>query len=161
MKKITPVSEVVANAGKIIKWLSPFQAFEMLKNETGILLDLRDVRELNRTEKIEDAIQAPRGMLEFWEEPNSPYHKSIFKTDKALILFCASKWRSALAAKTLMEMGFDRIFDIEGGLTAWIDAGYPTQEQNIQSNSKNLIMEYPRQDALLLDLPDANSFLSN
>ena len=94
-------------------------------------MDLRDVRELNRTGKIEDAIHAPRGMLEFWVDPNSPYHKPIFKTDKALISFCASGWRSALAAKTLMEMGFDRIFDIEGSLTAWIGAGYPTQVQNI------------------------------
>ena len=121
MKKITPVSELVANAEKIIKRLTPYQAFEMLKNETGILADLRDIRELNRTGKIEDAIHTPCGMLEFWIDPNSPYHKSIFKTDKALILFCASKWRSALAAKTLIEIGFDRIFDIEGGLTAWID----------------------------------------
>ena len=84
-------------------------------------MDLRDVRELNRTGKIEDAIHAPRGMLDFWVDPNSPYHKSIFKTYKSLILFCASGWRSALAAKTLMEMEFDRLFDIEGGLTAWID----------------------------------------
>ena len=65
MKKITPVSELVANAEKIIKRLTPYQAFEMLKNETGILADLRDIRELNRTEKIEDAIHAPHGMLEF------------------------------------------------------------------------------------------------
>ena len=84
-------------------------------------MDLRDVRELHRTGKIKDAIHAPRGMLDYWVDPNSPYHKSIFKTDKALILFCASGWRSALAAKTLMEMEFDRLFDIEGGLTAWID----------------------------------------
>ena len=120
MKKITPVSELVANAEKIIKRLTPRQAFEMLKNETGILVDLRDVCELNRTGKIEDAIHAPRGMLDYWVLPNSPYNKSIFKTYKALILFCASGWRSALAAKTLMEMEFDRLFDIEGGLTAWI-----------------------------------------
>ena len=84
-------------------------------------MDLRDVRELHRTRKIEDAIHAPRGMLDYWVDPNSPYNKSIFKTYKALILFCASGWRSALAAKTLMEMEFDRLFDIEGGLTAWID----------------------------------------
>ena len=64
-------------------------------------------------------------MLEFWMDPNSPYHKPVFNTDKALILFCASGWRSALAAKTLMEMGFERIFDIEGGLSAWIEADYP------------------------------------
>ena len=81
-------------------------------------MDLRDVRELNRTEKIEDAIHAPHGMLEFWVYPDSPHHKSIFKIYKALILFCASKRQSALAAKTLLEIGFDRIFDIEGGLTA-------------------------------------------
>ena len=56
--------------------------------------------------------------LNFWAYPNSPHHKSILKTDKALILFYASEWRLALAAKTLMEMGFDRIFDIEGDLTA-------------------------------------------
>ena len=100
-KKIKPVSELVANAEKIIKRLTPRQAFEMLKNETVILVNLRDVRELNRTEKIENAIHAPRGMVEFWVYPNSPYHKSIIKTDKALILFCASEWQSALAAKTL------------------------------------------------------------
>ena len=97
----------------------------MLQNETGILVDLRDIRELARTGKIEGAIHAPRGMLEFWVDPNSPYHKPVFNTDKALILFCASGWRSALAAKTLMEMGFERIFDIEGGLSAWIEADYP------------------------------------
>ena len=84
-------------------------------------MDLRDVRELHRTRKIEDAIHAPCGMLDYWVDPNSPYNKSIFKTYKALILFCASGWRSALAAKTFMEMEFDRLFDIEGGLTAWID----------------------------------------
>ena len=84
-------------------------------------MDLRDVRELHRTRKIEDAIHAPRGMLDYWVDPNSPYNKSIFKTYKALILFCASGWRSALAAKTLMEMEFDSLFDIEDGQTAWID----------------------------------------
>ena len=125
MREITPVYELVANAEKIIKRLTPHQAFEMLQNETGILVDLRDIHELARTGKIEGAIHAPRGMLEFWVDPNSPYHKSVFNTDKALILFCASGWRSALAAKTLMEMGFERIFDIEGGLSAWIEADYP------------------------------------
>ena len=88
-------------------------------------MDLRDIRELNRTGKIEDAFHAPRGTLKFWADPNSPYHKPPFNTYKALILFCASGWRSALAAKTLMEIGFDYIFDIEGGLLEWIEADYP------------------------------------
>jgi len=64
-REITPVSELVANNEKIIKRFTPHQAFEMLKNETGILVDLRDILELARTGRIEDAIQAPRGMLEF------------------------------------------------------------------------------------------------
>ena len=125
MREITPESELVANAEKIITRFTPHQTFEMLKNKTGILADLRDIRELARTGKIEDAIHAPRRMLEFWMDPNSPYHKPVFNTDKALILFGASGWRSALAAKTPMEVGFERIFDIEVGLSEWIEADYP------------------------------------
>ncbi|MEK9640264.1 MAG: rhodanese-like domain-containing protein, partial [Alphaproteobacteria bacterium] len=114
MREIATLSELVANAERIIKRLTPHQAFEMLQNETEILLYLRDIRELARTGKIEDAIRAPRGILEFWVDPNSPYHKPVFNADKSLILFCASFWRSALAAKTHMEMVFERIFDVEG-----------------------------------------------
>ncbi len=115
-REITPVSELVANNEKIIKRFTPHQAFEMLKNETGILVDLRDILELARTGRIEDAIQAPRGMLEFWASPNSPYHKPVFNTDKAVMLFSTSGWRLALSAKTPMEMGSVRIFDLEVGL---------------------------------------------
>ena len=105
MREITPVSELVANAERIIKRLTPHQAFEMLQNETGILVDLRDIRELARTGKIEGAIHAPRGMLEFWVDPNSPYHKPVFNTDKALILFVLLAGALHLPLKHLWRWG--------------------------------------------------------
>ena len=80
----------------MIKRLTPHQAFEMLKSEAEILADLRDIRELNRAGKFEDALNAPRGMLEFWVDPSSPYHKQFSKLEMH-ILFCTSSWRSAIA----------------------------------------------------------------
>ena len=65
------------------------------------------------------AFHAPRGMLEFWADPDSPYHKSVFRTDKKLVLFCSSGLRSALAARTLQDMGMDNVLDMEGGFTEW------------------------------------------
>ncbi|MGB0584074.1 MAG: rhodanese-like domain-containing protein, partial [Candidatus Puniceispirillaceae bacterium] len=91
----------------------------------AILIDIRDIRELQRDGCIEGAFHAPRGMLEFWADPNSPYHKEIFATKGELVLFCASSWRSALAAKTLQDMGFTNIRDMEGGFTAWKTASLP------------------------------------
>ena len=91
----------------------------------AVLVDIRDVRELAKTGKIADAVHAPRGMIEFWADPQSPYHKEIFATDQTLILVCASGWRSALAAKTLIEMGMDNVRDLEGGFGAWAKSGQP------------------------------------
>ena len=71
-------------------------------------VDLRDVRELEREGVIPGAVHAPRGMLEFWVDPESPYHRDVFAQDKEYVLFCAAGWRSALATKTLMDMGFER-----------------------------------------------------
>ena len=89
------------------------------------LVDIRDIRELQRDGRIEGAFHAPRGMLEFWADPDSPYHKEIFATEGELVLFCASSWRSALAAKTLQDMGFSNIRDMDGGFTAWKTASLP------------------------------------
>ena len=68
---------------------------------------------------VPQAFHAPRGMLEFWADPDSPYHKPVFRTDKKLVLFCASGLRSALAARTLQDMGMDNVLDMEGGFTEW------------------------------------------
>ena len=91
------------------------------------LIDIRDIRELDREGRIDGAFHAPRGMLEFWADPESPYHKEIFATDGDLILFCASSWRSALAAKTLQDMGMTNILDMDGGFSAWKAANLPVK----------------------------------
>ncbi len=90
-------------------------------------IDVRDVRELEHEGVIPGALHAPRGMLEFWVDPDSPYHRDVFAQDKEYVLFCALGWRSALATKTLMDMGLERVAHVEGGFTAWKDAGAPVE----------------------------------
>ncbi len=88
-----------------------------------VLVDLRDIREIKRSGKIPGAFSCPRGMLEFWIDPDSPYHKDIFNQDKTYVFYCASAWRSALSAQLAMEMGLAPVAHIEGGFTAWLKAG--------------------------------------
>ncbi|MFT6169749.1 MAG: rhodanese-related sulfurtransferase [Celeribacter sp.] len=94
-------------------------AIELVDDPDTLIVDLRDRRELEREGKIESAFHCPRGMLEFWIDPTSPYHKPILAEAKQIVFYCASAWRSALAAKTAQDMGFDNIAHIEGGFTAW------------------------------------------
>lgn len=96
--------------------------------DTGTLfVDLRDIRELEREGRIPGALHAPRGLLEFWVDPESPYFHKAFGEGKTLVLFCAMGWRSALAAKALQDMGVEGVSHIEGGFTAWRDAGAPVE----------------------------------
>lgn len=88
-----------------------------------------DIRELERDGMIPNAIHAPRGMLEFWVDLESPYYKPIFGEGKRLVLYCASAWRSALAAETLQKMGLPSVCHLEGGFGAWKSAGLPTAEK--------------------------------
>jgi rhodanese-related sulfurtransferase len=88
-------------------------------------VDIRDVRELEHEGVIPGAVHAPRGMLEFWVDPDSPYHRDVFAQDKEYVLFCAAGWRSALATKTLMDMGMERVAHLGGGFSAWKEAGAP------------------------------------
>ena len=88
-------------------------------------VDIRDVRELEREGVIPGAVHAPRGMLEFWVDPDSPYHRDVFAQDKEYVLFCAAGWRSALATKTLMDMGMERVAHVDGGFEAWKQSGAP------------------------------------
>ena len=91
------------------------------------IVDIRDVRELNDG-TITGAYHAPRCMLEFWVDPESPYHKKLFADEsKEFILFCGAGWRSALAAKTLQDMGMTNVAHIDGGWGDWVKAGAPTQ----------------------------------
>lgn len=124
---ITPVKTLVANAKAEITTLSREAAQQAVAEDTAILVDIRDVRELDREGRIPGAVHAPRGMLEFWVDPESPYHKPIFATDKQVILFCASAWRSALAAKQLQDMGMETVAEMDGGFSGWKADGLPTE----------------------------------
>ena len=90
-------------------------------------VDVRDVRELEHEGVIPGAVHAPRGMLEFWVDTDSPYHRDVFAQDKEYVLFCAMGWRSALATKTLMDMGLERVAHVGGGFSAWKEAGAPVE----------------------------------
>lgn len=92
------------------------------------LVDIRDVRELQAEGTVPGAYHAPRCMLEFWVDPESPYHKKIFADEgKEFVLFCGAGWRSALAAKTLQDMGMTNVAHIDGGFTEWVKQGGPTE----------------------------------
>jgi len=96
------------------------------------LVDIRDIRELNDGTAV-GAFHAPRGMLEFWVDPASPYHKPLFADEsKEFILFCGAGWRSALAAKALQDMGMTNVAHIDGGWAEWVKQGAPTETLEAQ-----------------------------
>jgi rhodanese-related sulfurtransferase len=125
MRLTKTVKMLVNEAKSETNSISVGEAYDRQKFGLATLIDIRDIREIQRYGRIDGAFHAPRGMLEFWADPDSPYHKDIFATDGELILFCASSWRSALAAKTLQDMGFTNIRDMEGGFTAWTGQSLP------------------------------------
>ena len=120
---ITPVKELVAAARSEIETLDIETAKTGQARGDFILVDIRDIRELEREGRVPGAFHAPRGMLEFWFDPSSPYFKDKLAGPEKKVLFCASAWRSALAVKTLQDMGVENIADLKGGFTAWRDAG--------------------------------------
>ena len=124
------VADMIASARLLIDSVSVVEAAALQRLDAAILIDLRDIRELQRVGTLSEAFHAPRGMLEFWADPDSPYHKSIFQTDRKLILFCASGLRSTLAAQTLQDMGMDNVLDMEGGFTEWKMQGLPVDFLN-------------------------------
>jgi rhodanese-related sulfurtransferase len=115
--------QLLEDARKEIKAISAQDAIARQGDETVVFVDLRDIRELQRDGMIPGAFHASRGMLEFWVDPESPYHKEIFASGKQFIFYCASGWRSALATQTMQRMGLAPIMHIEGGFTAWREAG--------------------------------------
>ena len=116
--------ELVAEANKVINTMSAEQVKEALKNGELTLIDIRDIRELWKEGTIADSIHIPRGMLEFWLDPESSYYKANkIKDLKKLVLFCALGLRSALATKSLVEMGFKNVAHIDGGFDALKKSG--------------------------------------
>ena len=127
MKKT--VKSMVDEATAAITTYSIEEARDLHGREDVQFIDIRDVRELERDGVIPGAFHAPRGMLEFWACDESPYHKKVFAEGKQLVLFCAAGWRSALATKTLQDMGLERVAHIDGGFSAWKTAGAPVAEK--------------------------------
>ena len=105
------------------------EARERLGRDDVVFVDLRDIRELEREGMIPGAFHCPRGMLEFWIDPDSPYHKDIFSSGKQFVFYCASAWRSALATAAVQDMGLEPVAHVEGGFTAWKKAGGPVGER--------------------------------
>jgi rhodanese-related sulfurtransferase len=98
-------------------------------------IDVRDIRELERDGRMPGAFHCPRGMLEFWIDQQSPYHKPIFAEDKRFVFFCAGGWRSALAAQTAHRMGLDPVAHIKGGFGAWRKSGGPVEVGPVKGKS--------------------------
>lgn len=114
---------LVAEAEAAIETLSVEQAKSLRGNENVVFVDLRDPRELEREGRMPGAFHCPRGMLEFWIDPDSPYAKPIFAQDKRFVFFCGGGWRSALAARTAQEMGLHPVAHIAGGFGEWKKQG--------------------------------------
>ena len=116
---------LVAEALEKIKTISPDEAHKKFNEKKCNLIDIRDIRELEKQGRVEGANHIPRGMLEFWIDTESPYHKDVFVSGKTLILYCASAWRSALATKALQDMGVPNVAHMEGGFSAWKERKLP------------------------------------
>jgi len=121
----TGVRALVEAAEREIETLSVDEAIALHGRDDVVFIDLRDIRELNREGKMPGAFHCPRGMLEFWIDPASPYHKPTFAADKRFVFFCAGGWRSALAAQSAQRMGLKPVAHIKGGFGEWKKTGGP------------------------------------
>jgi rhodanese-related sulfurtransferase len=120
--------QLVDEAYAVVTTYTVAQTRERMADPAVQLVDIRDVRELERDGTVPGALLAPRGMLEFWVDPASPYYKPVFGDEaKQFVLFCGGGWRSALAAKTLQDMGMTNVAHIEGGFAEWRKQAAPTE----------------------------------
>ena len=119
--------KLIEKAEKSIETISVDEVAGLLQDEAVTIVDIRDIRELQREGKLPGAIHAPRGMLEFWVDPDSPYHRKLFAEDKKFVFYCASTWRSALATQTVQQMGMNNVCHMDGGFTAWKEAELPIE----------------------------------
>jgi rhodanese-related sulfurtransferase len=121
-------AQLVAEAKQRVENLTPEQVSAELARGDAVLVDLRESEEREQNGAIAGAVHAPRGMLEFYADPTSPYHRQGFDPNRRTILHCASGGRSALAADTLRQMGYANVAHLDGGLKAWQTAGLPVDE---------------------------------
>jgi len=121
------IKELCAEAEAEIETWTVAEALTKLDDEGVVFVDIRDIRELWREGAVPGAVHAPRGMLEFWVDPESPYARDLFQSGKKFAFFCAGGLRSALAAKAVQDMGLSPVCHIEGGFAAWKEAGGATE----------------------------------
>ena len=125
--------DLIADAMSKIDTLNQAEAMAPLDDPDTLFVDIRDVRELEREGMIPNAFHAPRGMLEFWVDPDSPYYKPELGSGKRLVLYCGSAWRSALAAEILVRMGVPNVCHVASGFTAWKKAELPVAQKPSKS----------------------------
>jgi rhodanese-related sulfurtransferase len=127
---VTPLkisaAQMVANARARIEEIETPDLIAMVDDPNVVIVDIRDPRERQRSGFIPGSVHAPRGMVEFWIDPDSPYFKEVFDQDKKYVFHCASGWRSALTVATLQDMGFDAAH-LKEGFSTWSDQGGPVE----------------------------------
>ena len=121
--------QLIADANSEVKTWTTTDAIAAVGRGDVAFIDIREPDELARDGMIPGAEPAPRGMIEFYADPDSPYHKPVFSSGKTLVLYCASAGRSALAAKTLKDMGLDNVAHVAGGFKAWTAANGPVEKK--------------------------------
>jgi rhodanese-related sulfurtransferase len=125
-KLTTTAAEMVAKARNEIREIETLELIGMLDDPNVVVVDIRDVRERQRGGFVPGSFHAPRGMIEFWVDPDSPYFKPIFGEDKQFVFHCASGWRSALTVQTLKNMGFEAAH-LREGFSTWEAQGGPVE----------------------------------
>lgn len=126
------IKQLCAEAEEEIETMNVEEVMAVRGDEDVVLVDIRDIRELWRDGTIPGAQHMPRGMLEFWVDPESPYHREIFTSGKKFIFYCAGGLRSALAAKAVHDMGLARVAHMRGGYGAWVKADGETEEKEVK-----------------------------
>lgn len=126
---MTTAADMVAEAKKRVENLNVDETAQELEGGDALLVDIREPGERAENGSIAGAVEAPRGMLDFWADPTSAYHRDEFDPSRRIILHCASGGRSALAADTLQDLGYERVAHMDGGFKAWKEAGKPVQDE--------------------------------
>jgi len=123
----TGIKQLLAEADREVETLPVQEAIKLHGRDDVVFVDIRDIRELQRDGRVPGAFHCPRGLLEFWIDPDSHYHKPVFAQDKRFVFFCAGGLRSALAAQTAQRMGLKPVAHIGGGFGAWKEARGPIE----------------------------------
>jgi rhodanese-related sulfurtransferase len=124
----TGFKQLVEQAENEIVTISTDETRAAIDDPGSVIIDIRDIREIQREGRIPGSFHAPRGMLEFWIDTDSPYHKTVFSTGQRYIFYCNKGWRSALATKTAQDMGLENVCHMSGGFESWTEADLPVEK---------------------------------